>query len=79
MRMTKHVFVMDDDVDIRSHEQIEWVMASRFQADKDIIVLSNKPFMAMDPSGDGKGNSAKAGVRSDLAFPPAESGYGARC
>jgi 2,5-furandicarboxylate decarboxylase 1 len=67
MRMTKHVFVMDEDVDIRSHEQIEWVMASRFQADKDIIVLSNKPFMPMDPTGDGKGNSAKAGF--DLTWP----------
>jgi 2,5-furandicarboxylate decarboxylase 1 len=60
-RMTKHVFIMDDDVDIRSHDQIEWVMASRFKADKDIVVLSNKPFMPMDPSGDGKGNSAEAG------------------
>jgi 2,5-furandicarboxylate decarboxylase 1 len=67
MRMTKHVFIMDDDVDIRSHEQIEWVMASRFQADKDLVVFTNKPFMPMDPSGDGKGNSAKAGF--DLTWP----------
>jgi UbiD family decarboxylase len=68
-RTTKHVFITDDDVDIRSAEEMEWVMASRFQADKDIVVMSKMRFMPMDPSADGKGTSAKAGFDLTWAFP----------
>ena len=68
-RTTKHVYITDDDVDIRSSEQMEWAMSGRFQADKDIIVMSNMRFMPMDPSGDGKGNSAKAGFDLTWNFP----------
>lgn len=66
-RTTKHVYVTDDDVDIRSHEQMEWAMSSRFQADKDIVVLNHMRFMPMDPSAEIRGISAKAGF--DLTFP----------
>jgi 2,5-furandicarboxylate decarboxylase 1 len=68
-RTTKHVFVMDDDVNIRSSEEMEWVMASRFQADQDIVVMNNMRFMPMDPSTDMKGHSAKAGFDLTWAFP----------
>ncbi len=69
MRTTKHVYVTDDDVNIRSDEEMEWAMASRFQADKDIVVMSNMRFMPMDPSTDQKGNSAKAGFDLTWTFP----------
>jgi 2,5-furandicarboxylate decarboxylase 1 len=68
-RTTKHVFIMDDDVNIRSSEEMEWVMASRFQADQDIVVLSGMRFMPMDPSTDYKGISAKAGFDLTWTFP----------
>ena len=68
-RTTKHVYITDDDVDIRSSEQMEWAMSGRFQADKDIIVMKDMPFMPMDPSGDQKGNSAKAGFDLTWNFP----------
>jgi UbiD family decarboxylase len=73
MRTTKHVYIVDDDVDVRSDEQIAWVMASRFQADKDIVVMSNMRFMPMDPSTDMKGNSAKAGFDLTWTFPRPKS------
>jgi UbiD family decarboxylase len=69
MRTTKHVYVTDDDVNIRSNEEMEWAMSGRFQADKDIVVMSNMRFMPMDPSGDGKGNSAKCGFDLTWTFP----------
>jgi 2,5-furandicarboxylate decarboxylase 1 len=72
-RTTKHVFIMDDDVDIRSSEEMEWVMASRFQADEDIVVLSDMRFMPMDPSADYTGISAKAGFDLTWAYPRPKS------
>ncbi|HEY3918049.1 MAG TPA: UbiD family decarboxylase [Stellaceae bacterium] len=68
-RTTKHVYIVDEDVDIRSNEQMEWAMSGRFQADKDIIVMKDMRFMPMDPSGDQKGNSAKAGFDLTWNFP----------
>ncbi len=67
LRTAKHVFVTDEDVDVRSDSQIEWAMSSRFQADKDIVVMSNMRWMPMDPSTAMKGLGAKAGF--DLTFP----------
>jgi len=69
MRTTKHVFITDEDVNIRSDAEMEWAMSGRFQADKDIVVMSNMRFMPMDPSTDMKGNSAKCGFDLTWAFP----------
>ena len=63
----KHVFVTDEDVDIRSHDQMEWAMSTRFQADRDIVVLTNMREMPMDPSTATRGIGSKAGF--DLTFP----------
>ncbi|HEX3971680.1 MAG TPA: UbiD family decarboxylase [Stellaceae bacterium] len=68
LRTTKHVYVTDDDVDIRSSEQMEWAMSGRFQASKDIYVLKDMPFMPMDPSAD-KAISDKVGFDCTWNFP----------
>lgn len=47
----KHVWVVDQDVDIHDPAQIEWAMATRFQADRDLIVYENQPGSSLDPSG----------------------------
>jgi 3-polyprenyl-4-hydroxybenzoate decarboxylase len=67
IRTLKHVFITDDDVDVHSDAEIEWAMSSRFQADRDIVVLSNMQVMPMDPSTIVRGIGAKAGF--DLTFP----------
>src|SRR3990172_7206274 len=36
----KHVFVVDPDIDVYSDEQMEWALSTRFQADRDLIVLA---------------------------------------
>ena len=46
----KHVFVVDDDIDIHDPNQIEWAMATRFQGDKDMLVLENQKGSSLDPS-----------------------------
>ena len=65
----KHCFVTDDDIDIRDHAQFEWAMSTRFQADKDIVVLSNMKNVPMDPSAPRRGIGAKAGFDCTFPFP----------
>jgi len=63
----KHVFVTDADVDITQDFQMDWAMVSRFQADKDIVIVPGVMGMPMDPSkGDGP-TMTKAGF--DLTMP----------
>ena len=47
----KHVWVVDGDVDIYDPAQVEWAMATRFQADQDLYVYANQPGSSLDPSG----------------------------
>jgi UbiD family decarboxylase len=63
----KHVFVVDDDIDVFSDDQIDWAFATRFQADRDLIVASGYRAVPLDPSLAGARTGAKAGF--DLTFP----------
>jgi UbiD family decarboxylase len=47
----KHVFIVDDDIDIHDPNQIEWAMATRFQGDKDMVIKKEKG-SSLDPSSD---------------------------
>lgn len=47
----KHVWVVDTDVDIYDPAQVEWALATRFQADTDLMVFTNQPGSSLDPSG----------------------------
>ena len=46
----KHVVVVDEDINIRSMRDVEWAIATRFQADRDLIVLEDQPGSSLDPS-----------------------------
>lgn len=46
----KHVVVVDDDVDIFSPEEVEWAIATRFQAHRDLMVWEDRPSSSLDPS-----------------------------
>lgn len=48
----KHLFVVDEDIDISNPEEIEWAMATRFQGDRDIIMLKGERGSSLDPSAD---------------------------
>jgi 2,5-furandicarboxylate decarboxylase 1 len=47
----KHVFVVDDDINIHDPTDIEWAMATRFQADKNMTTFREKG-SSLDPSSD---------------------------
>src|SRR5262249_17839513 len=36
----KHAFIVDEDVDVFSDHEVEWAMATRFSADRDIVLSS---------------------------------------
>ena len=67
----KHVFVVDPDIDIFSDEQLDWALATRFQADRDLVVQSGFRTLPLDPSLRGAKTGAKAGF--DLTLPMGEA------
>ena len=64
----KHIFVFDDDIDIRNDNQIDWALGTRFQADEDMVVLQGMQGMTMDPSFKGRRTGAKAGFDCTKPF-----------
>ncbi|MEA2978630.1 MAG: hypothetical protein QOF09_453 [Alphaproteobacteria bacterium] len=57
----KHIFIFDEDIDIRNDKQVEWALGTRFQADQDLVILHGIPGMSMDPSLQGRRTGAKSG------------------
>jgi UbiD family decarboxylase len=64
----KHVLVVDDDIDVFSDEQIDWALATRFQADRDLVVGSGFRCVPLDPSLQGSRTGAKAGFDCTKPF-----------
>ncbi|MEO9162162.1 MAG: UbiD family decarboxylase [Casimicrobiaceae bacterium] len=57
----KQVIVVDEDVDVHDSEQVEWAVATRFQPDRDLVVVSGAQGSILDPSTD-RGIGAKWGL-----------------
>jgi 2,5-furandicarboxylate decarboxylase 1 len=57
----KQVVIVDRDVNIDDPHEIEWAIATRFQADRDLVVVSGAQGSKLDPSSEG-GISAKMGI-----------------
>lgn len=37
----KHVIVVDDDIDVFDENEVQWAVATRFEADRDLIIMPN--------------------------------------
>ena len=61
----KHVVVVDTDVDIHDQAEVEWAIATRFQADRDLVVVSEAQGSKLDPSSR-NGVSAKMGFDATI-------------
>jgi len=57
----KHVTVVDTDVDVHSPREVEWAVATRFQADRDLVVVGGTQGSKLDPS-------TEAGMGAKLGF-----------
>ena len=77
----KHVVVVDDDIDIFDMEQVEWALATRFQGDRDLLVIPRIQVSTLDPSALGFGAkvgcdaTAPVGGLNELFKPIAIPGY----
>lgn len=64
----KNVFVVDPDIDIFDDAQMDWALATRFQADRDLVVTGGARTLPLDPSLTGGARvGGKAGF--DLTWP----------
>jgi 3-polyprenyl-4-hydroxybenzoate decarboxylase len=68
MGEAKHVFVYDEDIDVFSDEQCDWAFATRFQADRDMIMGSGFRTVPLDPSLAGSRTGAKVGFDCTIPF-----------
>ncbi|MGQ9583738.1 MAG: UbiD family decarboxylase [Thermoplasmatota archaeon] len=50
-RSMKHVFIVDEDIDIHNPNEVEWAMATRFQGKRGIKMFEDKG-SSLDPSSD---------------------------
>jgi 2,5-furandicarboxylate decarboxylase 1 len=64
----KHVFAFDPDIDVFSDAESDWAFATRFQADRDLIVGSGFRVVPLDPSLAGARTGAKLGFDCTIPF-----------
>jgi 2,5-furandicarboxylate decarboxylase 1 len=67
----KHAVVVDTDVDIHDPKEVEWAVATRFQADRDLVVVAHAQGSKLDPSArDGVGAKMGLDATAPLDAPP---------
>ncbi|MFQ5941092.1 MAG: UbiD family decarboxylase [Nitrososphaerales archaeon] len=65
----KMAIVVDDDIDPTDAEAVEYAVATRFQADKDLIVIPNAKGSSLDPSSDQeKLRTTKMGIDATVSL-----------
>jgi UbiD family decarboxylase len=59
----KHAVVVDTDIDVYDPNKVEWAIATRFQANEDLIIIPQARGSTLDPSADQEtGLTTKAGI-----------------
>ncbi len=75
----KHCIVVDDDINIYDPNDVEWAIATRFQADKDAVILPKQRGSSLDPSGDltagKKAATCKMGLDATIPFKETGKGF----
>jgi UbiD family decarboxylase len=65
----KHAVVVDSDIDVFNVSDVEWAVATRFQAGEDLIIINNVRGSTLDSSADQEtGLTSKMGVDATRPF-----------
>ena len=64
----KLVIVVDDDIDVFDESDVLWAVATRMQADRDLVVIAGSLGAMLDPSADERGLTAKLGIDATRPF-----------
>jgi UbiD family decarboxylase len=67
----KKVTVVDKDIDVYNDREVEWAVATRFQASRGLAVVNNAAGSSLDPSSDGL--TSKVGI--DATKPLGAEGF----
>ena len=75
----KQCVIVDDDINIYDPNDVEWAIATRFQADKNALILPNQRGSSLDPSGDltegKKATTCKMGLDATIPFKKTDKGF----
>ncbi len=64
----KLVIVVDDDIDVFDESDVLWAVATRMQADRDLVTIAGSLGAMLDPSADERGITAKLGIDATRPF-----------
>lgn len=65
----KHAVVVDSDINVFDSSEVEWAIATRFQADEDLILIKNVRGSTLDSSADQEtGSTTKMGMDATKPF-----------
>jgi anhydromevalonate phosphate decarboxylase len=65
----KHVVVVDSDIDVFDLDEVEWAIATRFQASEDLVVIRNVRGSTLDSSANQEtGLTSKVGIDATRPF-----------
>jgi len=64
----KLVVVVDGDIDVFDESEVLWAVATRMQADRDLLVIPGSLGAMLDPSADERGVTAKLGIDATRPF-----------
>jgi 2,5-furandicarboxylate decarboxylase 1 len=66
----KHVVIVDDDIDVFDLTEVDWAIATRVQADRDFVIVSDARSKPLDPSlpptPGGVPTTAKSGIDATI-------------
>ena len=71
----KIVTVVDEDIDITDPVRVEWAMMTRWQPDKDTLILKDQRGSSLDPSRYDDGRTSKIGYDATIDFGVDRSGF----
>jgi len=71
----KIVTVVDEDIDITDPVRVEWAMMTRWQPDKDTLILSDQRGSSLDPSRYEDGRTSKIGYDATIDFGVNREGF----
>ena len=66
---TKHIVVVDSDIDVRNDAEVEWALSTRFRADRDLVVGEGLPGYYSDPTILESGTLSKLGLDATAGLP----------
>ena len=62
----KQVIVVDKDIDVTDSSRVEWALMTRWQPDRDTLILSNQKGSSLDPSRSQDGTTSKIGMDATI-------------